>query len=303
MPAHLQDRLLHSSPTVRIYDVRCRPHSPECGPEECSRVNNIVFPRAGVFLKRIHRTNLVADPNHVLFFRRHEPYRVAHPAGSGDDCTVFAFDPGSLAEAVAVYRPAIESQPDQPFEFTHVLSGQRLFLFHQRLRQRALSAGKDGLTLDELALELLAAVIGETYEQRGIAIAPRRAATLQAHRELAERTCLLLAARLAENLGLAEIARLVFCSAFHLARLFRGETGLPIHQYRNRLRLRAALERIVAGEADLSALALDVGFSSHSHLTSLFRSAFGLTPSECRRQATSRLLREMSKNLKARPNA
>jgi AraC family transcriptional regulator len=46
---------------------------------------------------------------------------------------------------------------------------------------------------------------------------------------------------------------------------------------------------------DLAALALELGFSSHSHLSDLFRRQFGVAPSTLRQQP----LRKLSKNLKA----
>jgi AraC-like DNA-binding protein len=89
-------------------------------------------------------------------------------------------------------------------------------------------------------------------------------------------------------------------STFHLARVFRWETGLAIHKCRNRFRLRAALERLVEQEPDLAALALRLGFGSHNHFSGAFQRASGITPSEFRRRASSNWLREMSKNLEAR---
>jgi AraC family transcriptional regulator len=71
-------------------------------------------------------------------------------------------------------------------------------------------------------------------------------------------------------------------SVFHLCRTFRAVTGQTIHAYRTQLRLRAALERVEYA-SDLSAVALDLGFSSHSHFTAAFRRAFGVTPSGVRR--------------------
>ena len=112
---------------------------------------------------------------------------------------------------------------------------------------------------------------------------------------------LVLARHWRDPLSLDEIARMVHCSPFHLARVFRRETGLPIHQYRNQLRLRGALERMTDPRADLSGIALDVGFSSHSHLTSAFRAAFGVSPSQFRSTVPPRKLAQMSRNLKARP--
>jgi len=53
------------------------------------------------------------------------------------------------------------------------------------------------------------------------------------------------------------------------------------------------------GEEDLTSLALDLGFSSHSHLTDAFRKEFGNPPSAMRKAMLSKSLREMSKNLEA----
>jgi AraC-like DNA-binding protein len=56
-----------------------------------------------------------------------------------------------------------------------------------------------------------------------------------------------------------------------------------MHGYRNQLRLRAALESLRDPRVDLSGLALDLGFSSHSHFTVMFRRSFGCPPSQFRR--------------------
>jgi len=296
----LQVHSLYRSPSVAIYDVCCRPECREHGPEEHSSGHHIVFPRSGVFLKRVAGREFVADSNHVLFFNKAEPYRVAHPVDGGDDCTVFEFRPELLLEVITSYRPGVEERPEQPFEFTHTLSNNRVFHFQHRVRQRLLSGAADALTLDEFSLDLLAAVMRQMNLGSGIRPVRRRATTLRAHHEQAERTRLLLCERFTEDLCLEDIARTVHSSTFHLARVFRQQTGLAIHQYRNCLRLRAALERLVEQESDLTTLALDLGFASHSHFSDVFQRAFGVAPSECRRQASSTWLREMSKNLEAR---
>jgi AraC family transcriptional regulator len=95
----------------------------------------------------------------------------------------------------------------------------------------------------------------------------------------------LLQRRFREPLGLTDIARALYVSTYHLCRLFKEETGMPIHRYLTRLRLREALERISGGETGLTDLALNVGFSCHSHFTRAFCREFGVTPSEVRRLA------------------
>lgn len=45
-----------------------------------------------------------------------------------------------------------------------------------------------------------------------------------------------------------------------------------------------ALERLAEGADSLSRLALDLGFSSHSHFTTLFHRVFGVPPSVLKRR-------------------
>ena len=79
-----------------------------------------------------------------------------------------------------------------------------------------------------------------------------------------------------------DLARRLHSSAFHLARVFRAETGFTVHGFRQSLRLRSALERLSDHRNDLTALALELGFSSHSHFTERFRNEFGVAPSQVR---------------------
>src|SRR5439155_10627051 len=149
MSEALQFKNLHSSRSVTIRDVCCRAHRHGCGPEERVSAHEVVFMRAGVFTKRAVREEFVADANQVLFFNRHEPYRVAHPADCGDDCTAFEFEPAAVCEVVAAYQPRVEEQPHRQFEFTHTLSSPQLLLLCQRLRQRLLAGANEALMAEE----------------------------------------------------------------------------------------------------------------------------------------------------------
>ena len=105
---------------------------------------------------------------------------------------------------------------------------------------------------------------------------------VQLYREaLAHDACELLGRRFTEPMTLAEIAAAIGTSPFHLCRSFRRATGTTLHEYRNQLRLRSALDRLEAAD-DLSQLALELGYSSHSHFTAAFRRSFGFTPSMAR---------------------
>jgi AraC family transcriptional regulator len=56
-----------------------------------------------------------------------------------------------------------------------------------------------------------------------------------------------------------------------------------VYQYVVRSRLARALDAVLDSGTDLTAIALDAGFASHSHFTARFRSLFGHTPLELRR--------------------
>jgi AraC-like DNA-binding protein len=306
---------LHTTPSVSVYDVLCRPHGKQRGPEEYALTHQIVFPRRGVFEFESRGEKLIADANRVLFFHRDEGYRVAHPAGAGDDCTVFAFDDRVLRDALALVDPrwldaasgrGSSTSADslaRPFRFVHSLNDEHTFWAHERLRRAAEKRHRESLALDEAAVELLTAVLQSSNRAHGLPVKAVRPSTRTAHSEVVQRTSLFLATAFAENASLDDVGRTVHASPFHLARLFRRELGLSIHQYRHRLRLRAALARIADGEPNLSALALELGFSSHSHLTDAFRLAFGMSPADCRKSLDVRRFREMSRDLEVRPPA
>jgi AraC-like DNA-binding protein len=107
------------------------------------------------------------------------------------------------------------------------------------------------------------------------------------HRTLALKAGALMALSIAEPHPIARIARTLDASPFHLAHVFRTEIGSSPHQYLVQLRLIAALDQLRNGAADLSKLALELGFCHHSHFTAVFRQALGYTPRQVRRMLTA----------------
>ena len=173
------------------------------------------------------------------------------------------------------------------------------FWRHRELVQR-LAAQEiqplEPLWADVTALQLSADVLEAAYAHAGVK-RRRRATTDLEHAERAEEAKRYLASSMSERITLDDVARAVHTSPFHFTRIFQQRAGVPVHRYLTRLRLRAALERLGEGVDDLTALALDLGFSSHSHFADAFRKEFGKTPSEVRRFASASSLRQMRKNL------
>ena len=75
-----------------------------------------------------------------------------------------------------------------------------------------------------------------------------------------------------------ELARDLGVSPGHLARCFKGEMGLSMVEYRNRLRLRRFFERVEGGEVNLIKAALGAGFGSYAQFHRVYRQLLGGTP-------------------------
>ncbi|MCI0638259.1 MAG: AraC family transcriptional regulator, partial [Gemmataceae bacterium] len=135
---------------------------------------------------------------------------------------------------------------------------------------------------DATALQLVADVLQAAFARQELPRKRSRNGTQADHAGRAEAAKTYLASRLDQRITLDDVARAVHASPFHLCRIFQKHTGVPIHRYLAQLRLRAALERLQDGADDLTALALDLGFSSHSHFTDAFRREFGRPPSVVR---------------------
>ena len=133
-----------------------------------------------------------------------------------------------------------------------------------------------GLALEEALLALLHGALGDGAVKAGTGL----------HRAV-ERARECLAAQPQDNASLAQIATLACCSPFHLARAFRRYTGTSLHAYRTRLRMVSALQRIEQGERQFAALAVELGYSSHSHFSATFARHFGCSPRQLRTNLTA----------------
>jgi hypothetical protein len=198
----LRTHAVHRSSTVSVFDVSCHPSDCSRGPEEWSCTNQIVVPRRGVFEREVRGARVVADSNHVLFFNRDEAYRVAHPSGTGDDCTVFVFDDHLLYGALEAIDPAWNDRAGPPFRFAQALNDEVAFLLHDQLRRAARSAPNPGLVIDEASLLLLGALLDSAYRARGVTPQRARATTTELRREQTRRTVVFLAQHLGKDVAL-----------------------------------------------------------------------------------------------------
>jgi AraC family transcriptional regulator len=83
----------------------------------------------------------------------------------------------------------------------------------------------------------------------------------------------------ADGFSLAELAHFAGVHPASLARGFRLDEGVTIGEYVNRLRVQHACRLMTEAKAKLADVALACGFADQSHLTRVFKTITGMTPS------------------------
>jgi AraC-like DNA-binding protein len=241
--------------------------------ESYTAERQVLFPLGGAFDWHVGRTTMHVDANQIVFLERDQVSRDSYPVPTVVTCLVMTL-PAATAELLGHpvrLRTALASSP--------LLARAAWYAAVARGRG-AIAEGRRGLIdplmWEEQALELL-----------GMATACARRATgdlsSSAAARLAARAKRLLGDR-ERPLGLTAIAAKLGVSPTYLTDAFRRAEGIPLVRYQLRLRLIRAL-RELPHAGDLTRLALDLGFASHSHFSTAFRAAIGLTPSQYRERA------------------
>jgi AraC family transcriptional regulator len=268
------DRLLESG-TVSVRHVDCRGLCRHRSAEECASFTHFVFPYRGVYLRHVGNDQAVADANHVLFFNAGQGYQVSHPITGGDASLVLSVAEPTLRE-LAPGHLVCEEAGRLIFNQQHLRIDARAQALVMLLKHTLTNGSIEPLEAEGLSLTLVSRAIGpRTAREPGASHARRR---------LVDRVKVLLASDLSRRWTLAEIAREIRGSPVYLTQVFQQVEGLPLYRYHLRLRLARALDLIAVRE-DLSGLAQDLGFSSHSHFSAAFKQHYGLTPAAFRAQS------------------
>ena len=94
-----------------------------------------------------------------------------------------------------------------------------------------------------------------------------------------------------EALTLRALAERLGYSEFHMTRKFREISGMSLRDYLRRRKLAFALKEVRDSERSFLDIALDYGFSSHEAFTRAFRTLYGVTPSDYRKDPRPVILR------------
>jgi AraC family transcriptional regulator len=275
--AEISADLLSRSSTVSVRDVWCRGSCRGQGGEEHTLATEMVFPYRGTYVRYLGQDQAVAEANQVLFFNAGEEYRVSHPIPGGDASLCLTMDSSLLSELA----PAglLAEKPEPAFRRQRLRIDARTQALVAMLRHSLRQDIAEPLEAESLALTLIQRALGPRTTHAAAASAGRQL--------LVDRVKLVLASDLARRWTLAEIGVEVRCSPVYLTQVFQQVEGMPLYRYQLRLRLARALG-LLDRYSDLTALALELGFSSHSHFSAAFRSAYGRSPSEFKRSALGR---------------
>jgi AraC family transcriptional regulator len=222
-------------------------------------------------MRHLGSDQAAADANHVLFFNAGEGYQVSHPIAGSDASLSLWLSDGLLRELAP--RSLLNARGRLGFCRQHLRIDSRTQALVALLRHTLINGTIEPLEAESLVLTLVCRSLGpRTSHQPG---------STHARRRLADRVKVLLAGDLSRRWTLAEIAAEMRGSPVYLTQVFQQAEGIPLYRYHLRLRLARALD-LIAQYDDLSALAADLGFSSHSHFSAAFRQAFGRSPTAFR---------------------
>jgi AraC family transcriptional regulator len=258
-------------PSGTVEDVSGTVAGRKLSAEDFSPEFQIALPYRGVFTWHVCCDDVVADPNQILFVTGGEPFRVSGPRT------------GRYAELVLTPSFAVLSQLTERTGFAprhHPLFRARscrataaLQRASAHLRHWSTTRGFcDPLAAEEAMLRVLRVALEMEPTEVGPSIATRR---------VIRRTKEYLDVAFTRRLLLRDIAGAVGTSPTYLTDVFARFEGISLRRYITQLRLGRALVDLRSAD-DLTSLALDLGFSSHSHFTLAFRRAFGCTPSQFR---------------------
>jgi AraC-like DNA-binding protein len=221
---------------------------------------------AGAFVYHVGRERSLVDPNRVAFVNAGETSCDSGSAGADVTCLVLT--------------PAAELVDGRRLPRTAPASARLQIAAARFVAATRASPALEPLVVEEAAIRLVDTALAAAGRA---GVAQPSAAT-----RLAERARALLPPA-GPPVGLVALARRLAVSPAYLSDAFRRAEGLPLVRYQLRLRLCRALTAL-ADTDDLTALALELGFSSHSHFTTAFRMTMGQTPSQMRRELRARTI-------------
>jgi AraC-like DNA-binding protein len=265
--------VLGEEPETRVVDHDCHKPAGSRGSYEYSLDYALVLVRRGGYRREVNGRGAYLGPTDAFFERPFVEQRIEHHRENGDRCTSLWLSEGAVSALTGD-----TSVPDEPITTTSAID-----LRHRELIV-ALRRGIDRFEYEERIAQLVGAIAECAAPGR---LTARRSTTRDDHR------CMVQHAReaiIADPAGtdFGDLAQDLGHTRFHLSRVFSRVTGMTLSQFRNRIRVAIALDRLADGHEHLGILSADLGFVDQSHLSRVLRASTGERPSVLRHRLGDR---------------
>ena len=198
----------------------------------------------------------------------------------GDGALLLSFPPES-----ARLSSSLLSQPDSRAYVLYPGCSERLLrwlmdtllLIEEMQRSGESIAALACQHLADAALQLILLQISEST--------PARHGSRTAPGALIEETQRYVESHFNENISLTQIAGQLFITPSYLSRIFHRLTGMTFVAFLQNTRLEKAKELLETSSLSVTQIALATGLGTSSHLGSLFKKSYGISPSAFRRTA------------------
>jgi AraC family transcriptional regulator len=231
----------------------------------------LVLPYAGLFSYTVGQQSWLLDSSKILLIRPGWEYVDGQPLKGLGHASLLINPARSMVDEI--FGPSGGS-PSDGFRFGEARSSPTLWLLTQYFLAEA-DSGLSEIEADEWMIRTLSLAAGQ----------PRT--NLRPSTRTIRRAKEFLHAHGFERVTLSRIAEAVGVSPVYLSNAFARTEGVPLYQYQLYLRLIRSLQELRDCD-DITELALNLGFSSHSHFGAAFRRTFGLSPSDYRRATRTR---------------
>jgi AraC-like DNA-binding protein len=270
------ETLLFRSDLVKVGSFECGSDHPCFAVSESLDNDVFVLPRKPVWIRRDAGDFRFVEPGALLMHRAGSTLERRRADGFGERTFWFGVHPAVFVDTLR--RFGLSTSDMGGAQITNLTTAYRLALLLKKLQQLPC----EQLSVEEQVLSVFYAIC---EARAGQACAPSngREGTTTRQRRLVDLARAYLDTHLCESVSLDRVAHEAGTSLYHLCRVFRQTMGVTMHEYRTRQRLSRAMQRLIDGDsATLTELALDLGFSSHSHLSRVFQQQVGMSPSSIR---------------------
>jgi AraC-like DNA-binding protein len=237
---------------VRVVDHDCRKPAGGHSSYEYALDYGLVLVRRGGYWREVNGRGAYMGPTIAFFERPFVEQRLEHHRDGGDRCTSLW-----LSESVVCALAGDASVPDEPITSTSAIE-----LRHRELLV-ALRLGIDRFEFDERLAQLIGAIT--ECAAQGRFTAGRSPTQANHHRIVQDAREAIIADPAGADFG--DMAQALGHTRFHVSRIFSRVTGMTLSQFRNRVRVAIALERLADGHDSLAILSADLGFADQSHLS------------------------------------